>query len=109
MNIIEITSLDDPRVSPYCALTDAQLRNRLHPDKALIVVESPKVISVALGAGYEPVSLLCERRHITGDAYDIISGCGDIPVYTGGRELLAKLTGYVLTRGVLCAMRNCPP
>lgn len=106
MNIIEITSLDDPRVSPYCALTDAQLRNRLHPDKALIVVESPKVISVALGAGYEPVSLLCERRHITGDAYDIIFGCGDIPVYTGGRELLAKLTGYVLTRGVLCAMRR---
>ena len=109
MSIIEITSLDDPRVSPYCALTDAQLRSRLHPDRALIVVESPKVISVAFSAGYEPVSLLCERRHISGDACDIIARSGDIPGYTGSRELLAQLTGYVLTRGVLCAMRRPQP
>lgn len=74
----------------------------------MFIAESPKVIRVALDAGYEPVSLLCEKRHITGDAADIIARCGDIPVYTGERELLAQLTGYTLTRGVLCAMRRQP-
>ena len=67
------------------------------------------MIRVALDAGYEPLALLCEQKHITGDAADIISRCGDVPVYTGGRELLATLTGYVLTRGVLCAMRRPAP
>ena len=87
-------------------LTEAQLRNTLAPEKGLFIAESPKVIRVALDAGYEPVSLLCERRHITGDAADIIDRCPDIPVYTGDRDLLAQLTGYTLTRGVLCAMRR---
>lgn len=90
----------------FGTLTEAQLRNRLEPDKGIFIVESPKVIKVALDAGYEPLALLCERKHINGDAAGIIARCGDIPVYTGSRELLAELTGYVLTRGVLCAMRR---
>lgn len=90
----------------FGALTEAQLRNRLDPEKGIFIAESPKVINVALDAGYEPVSLLCERKHIAGDAAGIIARCGDIPVYTGNRELLAQLTGYKLTRGVLCAMRR---
>lgn len=106
MSIIEVTSLDQQGVEVYGTLTEAQLRNRLEPDKGIFIAESPKVINVALDAGYEPLSLLCERRHITGDAAGIIECCGDIPVYTGERELLASLTGYTLTRGVLCAMRR---
>lgn len=92
----------------FSALTEAQLRNKIEPDKGVFIAESPKVIRVALDAGYEPVALLCERKHIGGDAADIIARCGDIPVYTGERQLLAALTGYVLTRGVLCAMRRPP-
>ena len=106
MAIIEITSLEHDGVEVFGTLTEAQLRNRLEPEKGIFIAESPKVIDVALRAGYEPLSLLCERRHIEGDAADIIARCGDIPVYTGERELLAQLTGYVLTRGVLCAMRR---
>lgn len=109
MPIIEITSLDAPGVDIYGTLTEAQLRNRLEPDKGIFIAESPKVIHVALDAGYEPLSLLCERRHITGDAASLIERCGDIPVYTGERDLLAALTGYTLTRGVLCAMRRPLP
>ncbi len=109
MPIIEITTLHQPGVEVYGTLTEAQLRNRLEPDKGIFIAESPKVIHVALDAGYEPLSLLCERRHITGDAAGIIERCGDIPVYTGERELLADLTGYTLTRGVLCAMRRPMP
>ena len=93
----------------FSTLTEAQLRNRLEPDKGIFIAESPKVIHVALDAGYEPLSLLCERKHITGDAASIIERCGDIPVYTGKRELLAALTGYTLTRGVLCAMQRPTP
>ena len=78
----------------------------MEPSKGIFIAESPKVILVALNAGYEPVALLCERKHITGDAASLIERCGDIPVYTGERELLASLTGYTLTRGVLCAMRR---
>lgn len=105
--LIEITSLAEPGVEVYGRLTEAQLRNRLEPDKGLFIAESPKVISTAIDAGLEPVSLLCERRHIDGDARDILSRCpADMPVYTGSRELLARLTGYTLTRGVLCAMRR---
>ncbi|WP_294744698.1 RNA methyltransferase [uncultured Prevotella sp.] len=104
--IKEITSLCDPGVEVFGQLTEAQLRNTLAPEKGLFIAESPKVIRVALDAGYEPVSLLCERRHITGDAADIIDRYPDIPVYTGDRDLLAQLTGYTLTRGVLCAMRR---
>ena len=106
MAIIEIASLGDPRVEMFGALTEAQLRNRLEPEKGIFIAESPKVINVALNAGYEPLAMLCEKRHIAGDAAQLIARCGDIPVYTGERELLSQLTGYVLTRGVLCAMRR---
>ncbi len=107
MPIIEISSLNHPGLETFSSLTEAQLRNRLEPEKGLFIAESPKVISVALDAGYHPTALLCERRHINGDASEIIRRCGDIPIYTGDREVLADLTGYTLTRGVLCAM--CRP
>ena len=106
MNIIEIKSLEDSGVEVFSRLTERQLNSRLCPSSSVFIAESPKVIRVALDAGYEPVSLLCERKHITGDAADIISRCNGIPVYTGERSLLADLTGYTLTRGVLCAMRR---
>lgn len=106
MRVIEVSDLSQPGVDVFGKLTEAQLRSRLEPDKGLFIAESPKVINVALSAGYRPVSILCERRHISGDAADIIARCGDIPVYTGERELLSRLTGYTLTRGVLCAMRR---
>ena len=105
-NLSELTSLDQPGADVFSTLTEAQLRNRLEPEKGVFIAESPKVIRVALDAGYEPTALLCERKHLTGDASDILARCPDIPVYTGERELLARLTGYVLTRGVLCAMRR---
>ena len=108
MPIIELTSLDQPGADVFSTLTEAQLRNRLEPDKGLFIAESPKVIRVALDAGYEPLSLLCERKHLAGDAADILARCPGIPVYTGERELLARLTGYTLTRGVLCAMQRKP-
>jgi tRNA G18 (ribose-2'-O)-methylase SpoU len=106
MPIIEITTLDVPGVEVFGMLTEAQLRSRVETERGVFIAESPKVIRVELDAGYEPVSLLCERRHIMGDAADIVERCGDIPVYTGERELLSQLTGYTLTRGVLCAMRR---
>lgn len=106
--IIEVKSLQEPGVEVYGTLTEAQLRNRLNAEMGIFIAESPKVIRVALQAGYEPLSLLCENKHIDGDAADIIKRCGDIPVYTGSRALLAELTGYTLTRGVLCAMRRMP-
>lgn len=110
MRLIEITSLKEPGLEAYSTLTEAQLRNRLEPEKGVFIAESPKVISVALDAGLQPVSLLCERKHIEGDARNIIARCPeDMPVYTGSRELLAQLTGYTLTRGVLCAMRRPQP
>ena len=109
MPIIEITSLTHPGVEVFATLTEAQLRNRIEPDKGIFIAESPKVIRVALDAGYEPLALLCERKHIEGDAADIIARCGDIPVYTGERDMLASLTGYTLTRGVLCTMRRPAP
>lgn len=109
MAVIEISSLAHPGVELFATLTEAQLRNRLEPDKGIFIAESPKVIRVALEAGYEPLALLCERKHIAGDAADIIARCADIPVYTGERDLLAELTGYALTRGVLCAMRRPVP
>lgn len=106
MPIIEINSLEHPGVEVFSTLTEAQLRNRVEPGKGIFIAESPKVINVALNMGWEPLALLCERKHIEGDAKSIIQRCGDIPVYTGNRDLLAKLTGYTLTRGVLCAMRR---
>ena len=105
-HIIEVTDLAAPELDVYARLTGAQLRNRLEPDKGVFIAESPKVIATALDAGYEPLSLLMERRHIEGDAQPILARCGEIPVYTAERETLARLTGFELTRGVLCAMRR---
>ena len=106
MAIIQIDSIHHPGVEVFGTLTEAQLRNALEPEKGIFIAESPKVIHVALNAGYEPVSLLCEAKHITGDAAPLLERCGDIPVYTGNRDVLASLTGYTLTRGVLCAMHR---
>ena len=104
--IIRLDSLDDPRLEAFTQLTDVQLRSRLEPEKGIFIAESPKVIRLALNGGYTPVSLLMERHHITGQGADIIARCGEIPVYTADREVLAQLTGYELTRGILCAMRR---
>ena len=106
MPIIHITSLTQPGVEVFSMLTEAQLRRDMEPDKGIFIAESPKVIRVALDAGHEPLAMLCEERHITGDAADIIARYPEMPVYTGSRALLAELTGYTLTRGVLCAMRR---
>ena len=105
-NIIEITEFNAPELDVYARLTEAQLRMRVAPEKGVFIAESPKVIGYALDAGCVPVSLLMERRHIAGKASALIARCGDIPVYTAESEVLARLTGYPLTRGVLCAMRR---
>lgn len=105
-NIIEITDFSDPALDVYARLTECQLLNRFAPEKGMFIAESPKVIHRALDAGYVPVSLLMERRHIAGQAADVISRCGDIPVYTSEPDILTQLTGFQLTRGVLCAMRR---
>ena len=107
-NIIEIADTSLPQLDVFARLTEGQLRSRLEPENGIFIAESPKVIERALDAGYEPVSLLMERKHISGQGRDIIARCGDIPVYTADREVLAGLTGYQLTRGVLCAMRRPP-
>lgn len=109
MPVITVDTLAHPGLEVYASLTEAQLRNRLDPSRGIFIAESPKVINVAIEAGYEPLSMLCEERHIEGDAASIIARFPDIPVYTGSRELLASLTGYTLTRGVLCAMRRPVP
>ena len=103
MPVIEISSLTHSGVDVFCTLTEAQLRQRMESGKGLFIAESPNVISRALDAGYEPLALMCERKHISGSAAHIIERCGDVPVYTGDRELLATLTGYVL-----CVVRCCP-
>ena len=108
-NIIEITDFHAPELDPYAQLTQNQLRNRLEPEKGIFIAESPKVIDRALDAGYKPVSLMMERKQITGPAAGILSRCGDAPVYTADREMLAELTGFELTRGVLCAFRRPAP
>ena len=107
-NIIKITDIAAPELDVFARLTEAQLRNRLEPEKGVFIAESPTVIGRALDAGYEPVSLLMEPRHIDGQGRDIIARCEGIPVYTASREILEGLTGYALTRGVLCAMRRPP-
>lgn len=107
MNHISITDIHTPGLEVYASLTEAQLRNRLDPGRAIFIAESPKVIRIALGQGYKPISLLCEERHLQGDAADIVAQLSpETPVYTGTRDTLATLTGYTLTRGVLCAMRR---
>ena len=107
-NIIEITDFAAPELDVYARLTEGQLKNRAEPEKGLFIAESPKVIDRALDAGYEPVSLLMERKHVDGQAKDIVARCGDVPVYTSDLDVLTRLTGFPLTRGVLCAMRRRP-
>ena len=106
--VIEITDFSDPNLDVYARLTEAQLLNRFEPAKGMFIAESPKVIHRALDGGCQPVSLLMERKDIDGAARDVIARCGDIPVYTADEQVLAQLTGYHLTRGVLCAMRRPP-
>lgn len=106
--IYEVTALDAPELALFSRLTEAQLRNRLEPEKGVFIAESPKVIGTALDNGYEPVAFLMERRHITGDAAPLLARCADVPVYTGDGALLETLTGFRLSRGVLCAMRRKP-
>ena len=105
-NIIEITDFTAPELDVYARLTEAQLLNREEPAKGMFIAESPKVIERALDAGCQPVSLLMERKHIDGQAKEVIERCGDIPVYTSDLDILTKLTGFQLPRGVLCAMRR---
>ena len=106
--IVQLRDLEAPELEVYARLTETQLRNRLEPEKGIFIAETAKVISAALEAGCEPLSLLMDRRHLEGQGKGILEKCGDIPVYTGERELLSRLTGYTLTRGFLCAMRRPP-
>ena len=107
-NIIEITDFSAPELDVYARLTENQLLNRHEPEKGIFIAESPKVVERALNAGYEPLSLLLERKHIEGEAREIVARCGDIPIYTAEYEVLRQLTGFPMTRGVLCAMRRKP-
>ena len=106
MNLIEITDFTAPELDVYARLTEAQLLNRFEPKKGMFIAESPKVIQRALDAGCEPVSILVERSRISGESLEVIERCGEIPVYTAGLDVLTQLTGYQLTRGLLCAMRR---
>lgn len=105
-NIIEVTDFNAPELDMFARLTDIGLRNRLEPEKGVFIAESPTVINLALNAGHTPLALLMEHKHLEGHGAPIIERCGDIPVYTGSREVLANLTGYELTRGILCAMKR---
>ena len=104
--VIEIGDFLSPELDVFARLTEAELRSKVEPEKGVFIAESPKVIGLALDAGYEPLSILVERRHIDGQARGIIDRCDGIPVYTAGDDVLARLTGYRLSRGVLCAMRR---
>jgi len=108
MNIIEVTEFNAPELDVFARLTEAQLRQKQDPEKGIFIAESPKVIHRALDAGYEPMALLMERKHIEGQGREVIDRCPSVPVYTADRQVLANLTGYELTRGVLCAMRRRP-
>ena len=103
-HVVEITDFSAPELDVYARLTEAQLFNRFEPAKGMFIAESPKVIDRALNAGCKPVSLLMERKDIDGSAAEIIARCPEAPVFTADRDVLAQLTGYHLTRGVLCAM-----
>lgn len=107
-NMIEITDFDAPELDVYARLTEAQLLNKNHPEDGLFIAESPKVISRALDGGYEPVSVLVEKKQVLEDAETIavLGKCGNVPVYTAEFEVLTKLTGFKLTRGMLCAMKR---
>ena len=105
-NIIEITDYEAPELDVYARLTEAQLLNRFEPKKGMFIAESPNVIQRALDSGCIPVSILVERSRIQGESLEVIERCGDIPVYTADLDVLTQLTGYQLTRGLLCAMRR---
>ena len=107
-NLIEITDFSSPALDVYARLTENQLLNREHPEEGLFIAESPKVIHRALDAGCVPVSLLMEKKHVDTQASSIIPRCGDIPVFTAEFDVLTQLTGFKLTRGLLCAMRRPP-
>ena len=107
-NIIEIKDFAAPELDVYARLTENQLVNRADPENGLFIAESPNVILRALDGGWEPVSLLMERKHIEGQAREVVERCGDIPLYTAPLPVLTELTGFPLTRGVLCAMRRRP-
>lgn len=106
--IVEISDFHAPELDIYARLTEAQLMNRFDPSNAMFIAESPKVIDRALDAGYEPVSVLVERSRMSGESLQVIERCGDVPVYTAQMDVLTQLTGYRLTRGLLCAMRRKP-
>lgn len=105
-NIIEITNFEAPELDVYARLTEVQLLRFYEPKPGIFIAESPKVIERALNAGYEPISFLVERKHIEGEAQDILARCNGIPVYTADFDVLTKLTGFPLTRGMLCAMQR---
>ena len=106
-NIVEITDFNAPELDVYARLTEAQLLNKDRPEDGIFIAESPKMIGRALDAGYEPVSFLTEKKHIDeGEAGKVLARCGDVPVYTAEFDVLTQLTGYKLTRGMLCAMRR---
>lgn len=109
MDFVEITDFTAPELDVYARLTEAQLLNRFEPKKGMFIAESPKVIMRALDAGCEPVSLLVERNHINDEAAQAIRRCGDVPVFTAPLAVLTQLTGFQLTRGMLCAMRRPRP
>ena len=104
--VIEITDLNAPELAVFSRLTEAQLRSRREIEKGIFIAESPKVILRALDAGVVPLAFLMERRHLEGQGRALLDRCPSVPVYTGAREVLAGLTGYALTRGILCAMRR---
>lgn len=106
--MIEITDFDAPELDVYARLTENQLINRHEPEKGMFIAESPKVIERALDAGYMPVSILTEKRHVEGEGQKILARCGEIPAYTAEFDVLTKLTGFQLTRGMLCAMYRQP-
>ena len=108
INLIQITDFHAPELDPFARLTEAQLMNRFDPANAMFIAESPKVIARALDAGCVPVSILAERKLIAGEGPEVIERCGDIPVYTAEMDILTQITGYKLTRGLLCAMRRAP-
>ncbi len=108
MNVIQINDFSAKELDVYARLTEAQLLNRDRPEDGIFIAESPKVIERALQAGYEPVSFLLEDRHLNGEALPIISGCPNTPVFTAPFDVLTQLTGFQLTRGMLCAMRRKP-
>ena len=107
-NIIEITDFAAPELDIYARLTEGQLLNRHEPDKGIFIAESPKVIERALDAGCVPISMLMEKKHVERQAREIIRRCGDIPVYAAEFDVLTQLTGFHLTRGMLCAMYRPP-